>query len=74
MDDWGLFCEVNRRRRSRRGIRETTSNHPTVIGLWMYQCFGLSKRHCGQAAFFWAFNSKFVLFLMLAPAGLIGVS
>jgi hypothetical protein len=43
----GFFCEVNRRRRSRRGIRETTSNHPTVVGLWMYQYSGLSKCYYG---------------------------
>ena len=42
-DDWGLFCEVNRRRRSRRGIRETIPNHPTAVGVWMHQWFGLSK-------------------------------
>ena len=58
-DDWGLFREVNRRRRSRRGIRETTPSHPTVIALWMHQCFGLGK--C-----YWAVQ-KWRLFCLSIP-------
>ena len=33
------FYEVNRRRRSRRGIREIFPSHSTLVGLLMHQCF-----------------------------------
>ena len=62
-DEWELFCEVNRRRRSRRGIRETTPNRPTVVGLWMHQCFGLSKCHWAQDS-----NNCFTLTSAISPA------
>ena len=42
-DDRGSFCEVNRRRRSRRGIRKNFPNHLTVVELWMHQCFALHR-------------------------------
>ena len=46
-DDWGLFRECLGGFAACGLLRETIPNHPTVVGLWMHQCFGLSKSHWG---------------------------